>query len=100
MAHQVPKQVQQERSRELAAVEAELREAYYRSLLGRKLRVLVESREPPRACPVDNRVTDADRWTGTACRYATVELAATAVDEGNFVDAVAVAARDTRIIAR
>ena len=35
MPDQVPKHVQQERSRELAEVEAELRDAYYRSLIGR-----------------------------------------------------------------
>ena len=42
MPNQVPKHVQQARSRELAAVEIELREAYYRRLLGRRFRVLVE----------------------------------------------------------
>src|SRR5207248_5180030 len=34
MPNRVPKHVQQERSRELAAVETELRDSYYHSLLG------------------------------------------------------------------
>src|SRR5262245_9374586 len=45
MPNQVPKHVQQERTRELASVETELRDRYYRSLLGRQLRVLVETNE-------------------------------------------------------
>jgi threonylcarbamoyladenosine tRNA methylthiotransferase MtaB len=90
MPDQVPTHIQQQRSRELAKVEAELRDTYYRSLLGRRLRVLVERREDP------TRRT----WTGTACRYATAELSATAADEGQFVDVVAGEIRDGRIIAR
>ncbi len=38
MPNHVPKHLQQERSRELAVVEAQLREDYYRSLIGRHLR--------------------------------------------------------------
>src|SRR6478736_7372590 len=45
MPDHVPKHVQQQRSRELAAVETELRDSYYRSLVGRKLRVLAESQD-------------------------------------------------------
>jgi threonylcarbamoyladenosine tRNA methylthiotransferase MtaB len=87
MPKQVPKHVQQERSRELAVVEAELRDKYYCSLLGRSLRVLVETQESGR------------HWLGTSCRYATVELTAKGRDEGRFVDAVAVEGRSDRIIA-
>lgn len=83
MPDQVPKPVQQERCRELAAVEAELREAYYRTLLGRKLRVLVEAED------AGGGVQGAGVWTGTSCRYATVELASSAVEVGQFVDVVA-----------
>jgi threonylcarbamoyladenosine tRNA methylthiotransferase MtaB len=61
MPDQVPAHVQQERSRELATVETELRDAYFASLRGKRLRVLVESRT-------------AAGWLGTACRYAPVEL--------------------------
>jgi threonylcarbamoyladenosine tRNA methylthiotransferase MtaB len=76
MPNQVPKHVQQERSRALAAVEAELRDSYYLSLLGRSLRVLVETQE--------------DGYSfGTSCRYATVELPAGLGSEGQFVDVIA-----------
>jgi tRNA A37 methylthiotransferase MiaB len=82
----VPKHVQQARSRKLAAVEAELRDSYYRSLVGRRLRVLAESRI-------------GGDWLGTSCRYATVELPAGTGSEGRFVDAVAAGVSGERIIA-
>lgn len=77
MPDAVPAPVRTERSRRLAAVESELREAYFRSLLGRTLRVLVES--PSRATP--------GYVSGTSCRYAPVELPGGAV--GQLVNAVA-----------
>jgi threonylcarbamoyladenosine tRNA methylthiotransferase MtaB len=92
MPQQVPKHVQQERSHELAAVEEELRDAYYRNLRGFKLRVLVETRKqatPGAPGPV---------WLGTSCRYATVELNATTADEGKFIDVVASDVRGDRLI--
>jgi threonylcarbamoyladenosine tRNA methylthiotransferase MtaB len=95
MPNQVPKQVQSERSRELAAVEAELRDAYYASLVGRRLGVLVETaqRDAWRAA------RENGCWLGTSCRYATVELPASTATEGQFVDVVAGAVRGERIIA-
>ena len=95
MPDQVPKHVQQQRSRELAAVEAELRDAYYRSLVGRRLRVLVETAEHGAGSG-----EHGPSWLGTACRYATVELRATPADEGRFVDVIAGAACGERIVAR
>lgn len=94
MLGQIPKHVQQERSRELAAVEAELRDSYYRSLIGRQLRVLVETQE--------RGATNAEpeTWLGTSCRYATVEVPASARDEGQFVEVTAHAVRGQRIIGR
>jgi threonylcarbamoyladenosine tRNA methylthiotransferase MtaB len=114
MPHQVPKQVQQARSRELSAVEAELRDSYYRNLIGRRLRVLVEtpargsSREEPVRRPPrrqESIVTRLQpsiccRWLGTSCRYATVELDASRVDEGRFVDVVATGICGERICGR
>jgi threonylcarbamoyladenosine tRNA methylthiotransferase MtaB len=94
MPNQVPKHVQQERSRELSNVEAILRTHYYEQLIGRKLRVLVETKEP---------VTSSegrDVWAGTSCRYATVELSASKADEGRFVDVLATNARCERIVAQ
>jgi threonylcarbamoyladenosine tRNA methylthiotransferase MtaB len=77
MPSQVPKHVQQARSRELAKIETVLR----------TLRVLVEGNEQ-------------GRWFGTSCRYATVELAANADDEGQFVDVIAGEVHGERILAR
>ncbi len=94
MPDQVPKHVQQQRSRELAAVEEELRSAYYRSLIGRSLRVLVET-----AAPEFSSELGRDSWLGTSCRYATVELQTAAAHEGRFVDVIANDIRGERIIA-
>ncbi len=87
MANQVSKQVQQERCRELGRVEAELRDEYYRSLLGMKLRALVETED-----------SGFGGWTGTSCRYATVQFRASGHDEGRFVDVVAKEVCGDRII--
>jgi threonylcarbamoyladenosine tRNA methylthiotransferase MtaB len=83
MTNQVPKQIQQERCRALASVEAELREEYYRSLLGMKLRVLVEAED------VGSGMHGAGGWSGTACRYATIAVDASPTEEGQFIDVVA-----------
>jgi len=64
MGQQVPKAIRAERGRRLAEIEAELREEYFRSLIGRDLTVLVEGASENRAGHV----------VGTACRYAPVEL--------------------------
>jgi threonylcarbamoyladenosine tRNA methylthiotransferase MtaB len=86
MPGQVSAGVKQERARALAAVETELRDAYYRSLLGCRLRVLVES-------PTENG------WSGTACRYATVALPGDSTSQGQFVDVCANAIDGDRMVA-
>lgn len=86
MPDQVPAHVKQDRVRELAAVEAELRDEYFRSLRGHRLRVLVESKAFP-------------RWIGTSCRYAPVELAADERDVGRLIDVRAGEVLDGRIVA-
>jgi threonylcarbamoyladenosine tRNA methylthiotransferase MtaB len=91
MADQVPKHVKQQRCHELAAVEGELRDAYFRSLIGQRLRVLVETRSEERG---------ARDWIGTSCRYATVALSATTADEGRFVNVLADEIRGECIVAR
>ncbi len=68
-------------------VEAELRDSYYRSLVGQRLRVLAESQED-------------GRWLGTSCRYATVALPVGVGIEGRFIDAIAAGISGERIIAR
>jgi threonylcarbamoyladenosine tRNA methylthiotransferase MtaB len=88
MPGQVPTHVQQERSLALAAVESGLRDGFYRSLLGRRLCVLVETQEQPAV------------WSGTSCRYAAVEVSTRGADEGCFVDVVASEVRGERIVGR
>jgi threonylcarbamoyladenosine tRNA methylthiotransferase MtaB len=95
MPNQVPKYVQQERSRELAKLEVVLRTEYYESLIGRKLRVLVETEDQDTSSEGRERT-----WSGTSCRYATVEMPAGAADEGRFVDVIAAGVRGDRIVAR
>lgn len=64
LADQVPGDVKQSRSRQLAEIESVERRAYYRRLLGRQLQVLVEAsgEESP------------DQIRGTSCRYAPVQI--------------------------
>ena len=64
MPNMVPKQTRSERSKRLSAIEEELRKGYFDALIGRNLRVLVES-------PSKRHV---DHVVGTSCRYAPVEL--------------------------
>jgi threonylcarbamoyladenosine tRNA methylthiotransferase MtaB len=70
--------VRTERVQRLAAIEGALREAYFRSLIGRNLRVLLEARSSATAGHV----------VGTSCRYAPVELPGGAA-VGQLVNAVA-----------
>jgi len=87
LPEQLPKTLKQERVHQLAEVEAETRDAYFRTLRGDRLRVLVES-------PVEG-----GRYVGTACRYAPVELAASPELDGQFVEVVAGEISEGRILA-
>jgi threonylcarbamoyladenosine tRNA methylthiotransferase MtaB len=64
MPDPAPKRVKSRRSKRLEAIANELRERYFHSLAGRRLRVLVESPLPHAP----------GRLIGTSCRYAPVEL--------------------------
>ncbi|MEX0819056.1 MAG: tRNA (N(6)-L-threonylcarbamoyladenosine(37)-C(2))-methylthiotransferase MtaB [Pirellulaceae bacterium] len=89
MSDMLPKRIKAERSQQLAAIEQELRERYFQSLLGRRLRVLVEgtSQRGP-------------NWmTGTSCRYAPVEFQGQTSVEGSLVEVVAGPAAADRIMA-
>ena len=79
MPGQLPKKVKQQRSRELGRLETELREKYFSSLAGKRLRVLVES-------PLED---DPALAVGTSCRYAPVEVPSDRAACGQFVDIVA-----------
>jgi threonylcarbamoyladenosine tRNA methylthiotransferase MtaB len=87
MPDQVPPEVKAERARHLADVERELRDRYFRELIGRRLRVLVEG---PAETP--------GRLVGTSCRYAPVELAGNESLAGQFVDVLAAEVAEKRII--
>ena len=96
MPQQISKHVKQDRGRELATLEAELRGDYFAKLRGMELRVLVES-------PLnDNALARAGSsptpvFVGTSCRYAPVEINATEASVGQFVDVIARTAHDDRI---
>jgi len=77
MSDMVAPQVKAERCERLAELEHELRRDYFRSLIGRRLTVLVEA-------PSQNTL---DRWVGTSCRYAPVELAQSGAVAGQLIDA-------------
>lgn len=87
MADQIPKHVKQERGRELAAVETELRDAYCESLRGKTLEVLVES-------PLS-----AERCVGTSCRYVPVEIRGDEATVGELIAVEAGGTQDGRLIA-
>ncbi len=87
MPAQLPKEVKQARGQELARVEAELQAAYFASLAGKRLRVLVES-------PLED---DPERVVGTSCRYAPVELPNSLAACGEFVDVLAGSVHEGRI---
>ena len=85
MPDQIPKRVKSDRSRRLAAIESELRHQYFHSLLGRRLRVLVES-------------SATDHVTGTACRYAPVAMNNAEVAPGTLIDVTAIQAENDRVV--
>lgn len=75
MPTQLSKSLKSERGRALAMVESNLRDTYFRQLVGGPLRVLVES-------------TDVDAngmVAGTSCRYAPVELEGSTALSGKLV---------------
>lgn len=89
MPKQIEKSVKKERIHRLAEVEAELRDAYYASLVGMRLRVLTEA------------WSDEQALIGSSCRYAPVEIPETRqeiVGEiGGFVDTYIQAVRSGRL---
>jgi threonylcarbamoyladenosine tRNA methylthiotransferase MtaB len=94
MPDQVDPHVKQARVQELAIVEASLRDAYFASLRGMTLRVLVESESTP-----SQAIETTSTCVGTSCRYAPVELGATAARIGKFADVIAREAAGGHILA-
>ncbi len=95
MDNMIPKRVKSDRTQQLIAIETELREQYFSSLVGANLRVLVEG-------PSDR----GDGWlTGTSCRYAPIEFhTSNASDadslDGQLVEVTANEALTDRLVAR
>ncbi len=79
MTDTVPSRVQRQRSARLAQIESRLRTAYFESLLGRELEVLVESAAEDRPGVL----------LGTSARYVPVELPGAARDVGQLVHVTA-----------
>lgn len=88
MPDQIPATVKSDRVERLARLESELRDRYFQSLVGRPLRVLVES-------PVESK---ADSWVGTSCRYAPVELPCSTDPCGDLVQVTPSAIVDGRLV--
>jgi threonylcarbamoyladenosine tRNA methylthiotransferase MtaB len=120
MKGQVPAAVKKDRAAALAQLARSLRTTYYRSLLGSRLRVLIEGtsrtsgsgdgggylwgrasgRGP--TCTTRKRGRTAAR-VGTACRYATVEVIPTTGPPpraGEFASVTVSAVREERIVGR
>lgn len=74
MADQVSPSVKADRCHELARLELDLRRAYFQRLVGRRLRVLLES-------------VNGNRGRGTSCRYASMELMGDQLAVGSLRDA-------------
>lgn len=79
MDGQVPKRIKAARGQELAAICQSLRQEYFRSLLGRRLQVLIESTVNGN----ENQVV------GTACRYVPVQLAGREEQVSSFREVIA-----------
>jgi threonylcarbamoyladenosine tRNA methylthiotransferase MtaB len=88
MPDQVSGTVKAERVGRLSQLESALRGEYWRRLIGRPLRVLVES--PHKQNP--------GRWIGTSCRYAPVELPAAAESSGQLVNVVPTDVVDNHLV--
>jgi threonylcarbamoyladenosine tRNA methylthiotransferase MtaB len=88
MTDMVAPQVKSERCQRLAEVESDLRAGYFRSLIGRRLTVLVEG-------PSE---INAGGCTGTSCRYAPVEVTQTSCRVGELVPIKATAAEDDFVV--
>jgi threonylcarbamoyladenosine tRNA methylthiotransferase MtaB len=84
MPDQVSAPVKHDRCERLAAVERALRQDYFRSLVGRRLRVLVEGASDD----------SSRRWLGTSCRYAPVEFSDASAAPGRLVDVTAADVRE------
>jgi len=79
MPNRVPGDVQRHRAERLAEIERRLRTAYFQSLVGRRLQVLIESQASG----------NPQRLLGTSARYTPVELPPEVGSPGDLVDVIA-----------
>jgi threonylcarbamoyladenosine tRNA methylthiotransferase MtaB len=77
MPDQVAKSEKNARLQQLAELESRLRRDYFQRLIGRSLRVLIES-----------PANEPGRFVGTSCRYAPINLPATHADVGQLVECI------------
>lgn len=90
MPDKIPHEVKQDRLVRLQQVEGEVRDAFFQSLLGMSLQVMIEGRSE--YLP--------SGFAGTSCRYAPVEIEAEDLQPSTLVDVIGHTVRDGRIIAR
>jgi threonylcarbamoyladenosine tRNA methylthiotransferase MtaB len=90
MPDKVPHEVKQDRLLRLQQVEAEVRDEYFRTLLGLRLQVMIEGQSEYLA----------SGFAGTSCRYAPVEIEAVGLQPSTLVDVTGHTVRDGRIIAK
>jgi len=76
MSEQVPGDVKADRVHRLAEIEAELRQRYFQSLVGRELHVLLEGKAET-GQPQAPTAQPSTVFTGTTCRYAPLEVSVT-----------------------
>jgi threonylcarbamoyladenosine tRNA methylthiotransferase MtaB len=88
MPEQIAPEVKADRVRRLGEFESQLRDRYYASLLGRQLRVLVES-------PFESQ---PGHMIGTSCRYAPVVFRGDVSQRKQFVDVIAGSSENGRIV--
>jgi threonylcarbamoyladenosine tRNA methylthiotransferase MtaB len=89
MPEQIAPDVKADRVRRLGELESELRDGYYASLLGRQLRVLVET-------PIESQ---PGYMVGTSCRYAPVVFRGDVSQRKQFVNVIAGPPDDGLIVA-
>jgi threonylcarbamoyladenosine tRNA methylthiotransferase MtaB len=84
MPDQIPKSVRSQRVAMLGELEASLRDDYYRSLVGNRLELLVESSSPVMSIGASSPAADPQVvLRGTTCRYAPAELVESAESVGS-----------------
>ena len=91
MSDQIPGDVKSKRGAIVKELETELRNDYYKQLVGERLQVLVEK---------VSEGFERNAARGTSCRYGQVEIDAEGVSDNDLVDVVVTEARADRMMAK